>query len=131
MLMAADYPFLDIIGTMALFFVWLLWLWTLIVVLGDVFSRRDISGWSKAAWTIVMVFLPVLGLLTYIIVNGHGMAERRVAAMEARQQAIDERIRSATSAESPATQIADAKDLLDRGAIDEAEFLRIKERALA
>jgi hypothetical protein len=67
LLLAADYPFLDIFWTMAIFFLWVAWIWVLILALSDNFSRHDHSGWAKALWTIFIIFLPLLGVLLYLI----------------------------------------------------------------
>jgi Phospholipase_D-nuclease N-terminal/Short C-terminal domain len=119
-LLAADYPFLDVLWTMLVFFLWVIWFWLLITVFGDVFRRHDISGWVKAVWTIFVIFLPYLGVLIYLIVNGQGMAERNVQAIEA-----------AGARGGPATEIATAKQLLDTGAINQEEFEAIKRKATA
>ncbi len=131
MFLATEYPFMDILGTMALFFLWMIWFWSLIVVLSDVFGRHDLSGWGKAGWTVFMIILPVIGLLAYLIANGSDMAERRAGEVRTQQQRLDDHIRNVASADGPATEIAQAKELLDRGAIDEAEFAKLKHRALA
>src|SRR3954447_4436381 len=108
MITAADYPFLDIVGTMLVFFLWIMWFWTLIVVLGDVFSRRDVGGWAKAGWTFFMLFLPILGVLVYLIADGKGMAERRAGEVKVREQQLDDHIRQVAAADGPATEIANA-----------------------
>jgi Phospholipase_D-nuclease N-terminal len=131
MIVAADYPFMDILGTMLVFFLWIMWFWTLIVVLTDVFARRDVSGWVKAGWTVFTLFLPILGVLVYLIAEGRGMAERRETGVRDQRKAIDDHIRSVASADGPATEIANAKHLLDSGTIDQTEFQALKRRALA
>ena len=83
MLLAADYPFLDVLWTMIIFFAWVIWIWILISILTDLFRRHDISGWTKALWMIFLIILPFLGVLIYLIVNGQGMAERNVKRLEA------------------------------------------------
>ena len=123
-MLAADYPFLDVLWTMIIFFAWVIWIWMLISILSDVFRRHDISGGSKALWTIFLIFLPFLGVLIYLIVNGQGMAERNVK--QANQQ-----IQAAAAMAGPSAQIASAKDLLDKGAISQEEFEAIKRKALA
>ena len=70
MVLAADYPFLDIVGTMLVFFAWVIWFWILIRTLGDVFRRHDLSGWGKAGWTLFMIVAPFLGVLIYLIAHG-------------------------------------------------------------
>src|SRR3954454_19830444 len=93
MILAADYPFLDILWTMLIFFLWVMWFWCLIIIIGDVFSRRDIGGWSKALWTTMLIFLPVLGMLIYLIAHGSDMADRRVQGAQQQRAAIDDHIR--------------------------------------
>ena len=73
---AADYPFLDILWSMIIFFTWVVWIWIMIVILTDVFRRNDIGGWSKALWVIFLIILPFLGALVYLIAHHDGMAQR-------------------------------------------------------
>jgi Short C-terminal domain/Phospholipase_D-nuclease N-terminal len=129
MVLASDYPFLDIVGTMLIFFAWVIWFWILIRVLVDVFRRNDISGWGKAAWTFFMIVLPFLGVLIYLIAHGQEMGERDIKQAQANQAQLDSYVRSVAS-DGAADQIAKAKQLLDSGAIDQAEFDRIKAKAL-
>ena len=131
MVVAASYPFLDVLWTMLIFFLWVMWFWILIVVLGDMFSRHDISGWSKAGWAVFVLFLPFLGVLVYLGVNGSGMAERRVKDVRQSQAQTDEYIRSVAGSGGAAAEIDRAKQLLDSGAIDAQEFATLKQRALA
>ncbi len=136
---AADYPFLDIFWTMLVFFMWVIWFWILITVMIDIFRRHDASGWTKALWTIFVIFLPYLGVFVYLISQGKGMAERRSDDVRASQAAFDDRVRSVAGAgagagaggDGPADQIQKAKSLLDAGAIDQAEFDQLKRKALA
>jgi hypothetical protein len=128
---AADYPFLDVFWTMLVFVFWVIWLWILITVLIDIFRRDDISGWVKAAWTLFVIVLPYLGVFIYLITQGGGMADRRSADVRASRAAYEEHIRSVASSHGPADQIAKAKELLDSGAIDQAEFEHLKRQALA
>jgi hypothetical protein len=67
LLLAADYPFLGILWSMTYFFLWVIWIYLLILVLTDNFRRRDHSGWAKAFWTVFVIFLPLLGVLVYMI----------------------------------------------------------------
>jgi len=116
---------------MIIFFAWVVWIWMMIVVLTDVFRRRDIGGWSKAAWIVFMILLPFLGVLCYLIAQHDHMAERQAKQIEAQQTAIDSHIKQVAAADGPATEIANAKQLLDSGAIDAAEFDVLKKKALA
>jgi hypothetical protein len=131
MILAADYPFLNILWTMIIFFAWVIWIWAVITVLGDVFRRHDLSGWGKAGWTLLIIVLPFLGVLIYLGGHGKGMAERNAEAVHAQHAAVDHRIREAAGKGGPAGEIANAKALLDSGAISQAEFDQLKQKALA
>jgi hypothetical protein len=128
---AADYPFLDVLWTMLIFFLWVIWFWILITVFADIFRRHDIGGGSKALWMVFVIFLPFLGVLVYLAVNSKGMAERNVKTMRESQAHTDDYIRSVASSAGPAGEIEKAKALLDSGAIDQAEFNALKQKALA
>ena len=127
---AADYPFLNILWTMIIFFVWVAWIWTLVLILSDVF-RRDISGWAKAGWTLVLMVLPFLGALVYLIAHGAEMTTRRVRDAEVSQAQFGEYVRSVAGNGGAAGEIEKAKGLLDSGAITQTEFEAIKAKALA
>jgi chemotaxis signal transduction protein len=129
-LFAANYPFLDVMWTMLVFFGWVIWFWLLITVFTDLFRRHDISGWGKTGWCIFVIVLPFLGVFVYLIAESKGMAERNVKAVQAAQTQTDEYIRSVASQGDPAAQIAQAKQLLDSGAINAQEFEALKQKAL-
>ena len=131
MVIAADYPFLDILWTMIIFFAWVAWIWILVVILTDVFRRRDIGGWSKAAWVIFQILLPFLGVLVYLIAQHDGMAQRSTEQVEVAQQAFDERVRAAAASEGPAAEIEKADQLLSKGSITQSEFDALKAKAIA
>ena len=129
MLLGADYPFLDILWTMMIFFLFVIWIWILITVFVDIFRRRDTSGFAKALWIIFVILTPYLGVLIYLIVNHDGMAERNIKHMQAQQAATDDYIRTVSG--GSAAEIEKAKGLLDSGAITQAEFDTLKQKALA
>jgi Short C-terminal domain/Phospholipase_D-nuclease N-terminal len=131
MVLAADYPFLDIVGTMLIFFAWVIWFWTLIRVLVDVFRRDDLSGWSKAGWTLFMIVVPFLGVLIYLIAHGKEMGQRDIEQAQAQRAQLDDYVRSVSSSGDGASQIAQAKSLLDSGAITQAEYDSLKAKALS
>jgi threonine/homoserine/homoserine lactone efflux protein len=128
---AADYPFLDILWTMIIFFTWVVWIWMMVVILSDVFRRRDISGWVKAIWVIFLIVLPFIGVLCYLIFEHKGMAERQAEAARGQKEQMDEYVRSVASTGGPAAEIDKAKQLLDSGAINQTEFDALKAKALA
>jgi hypothetical protein len=128
---AADYPFLDIVWTMIIFFTWVVWVWMMILILSDVFRRRDISGWRKAGWVVLLIVLPFIGVLAYLIAQHDAMAERRTRDLRAAEADTDRDIKSATATPGPAAEIDRATRLLDGGAINQTEFEAIKAKALA
>ena len=131
MLLAADYPFLDIFWSMLIFFLWIAWFMLLFHVIGDVIRRRDATGPKKAAWLIFMLFIPFLGVLVYLIANSDDMARRSIEQAEAQRQQMDDYVRTTAGSAGPAGEIERAKGLLDSGAISQAEFDSIKAKALA
>jgi hypothetical protein len=129
---AADYPFLDILWSMLIFFCFVVWIWMMIAIFSDIFRRRDIGGWAKAGWCVFLIVLPFLGAFVYLIAQHDGMAERSLKGAQAAQAEFDQHIRSvAQSSGGPAAEIDKAKQLRDSGAITDAEFEAIKAKALA
>jgi hypothetical protein len=128
--LAADYPFMDVFWTMILFFFWVAWIWMLILIFSDVF-RRDISGWAKAGWCLFVLVLPFLGAFVYLIADGKGMAERRVRDVKVSQANFDQHIRTVAADGGSAGEIERAKQLLESGTINQTEFERLKAKALA
>ncbi len=128
--MLADYTFGDVMWTMLVLFAWILFFWLLFAVFGDLFSRHDVSGWGKAAWSIFVIFLPFLGCFVYLIVNSHGMADRRMQQAQAQQAQMDSYVKSVAGSGNSAEQSAKGKELLDSGASTQAEFDQLKAKAL-
>jgi general stress protein CsbA len=131
LVLAADYPFMDILWTMIIFFAWVAWIWMLIVIFTDIFRRRDTGGWAKAAWVVFLILIPFVGVLVYLIAEHKGMADRQAEQMQNARQQTDEYIRTVASSDGAADQIAKGKQLLDSGTITQAEFDSLKARALA
>ena len=130
-MLAADYPFLEVLGSMFFFFLFVIWIWILITVFSDIFRRRDVGGGSKTLWIIFVILLPYLGVFVYLIANHDGMADRNIAQMQKQQQAQDAYIQSVAGSGGAAAEIEKAKGLLDSGAITQAEFDAMKQKALA
>ena len=130
-MLAADYPFLDVLWTMLIFFLWIAWFWILITVFADLFRRKDTSGFSKVLWFIFVILLPFLGVFVYIIANHDGMADRNIQRAQAQQAQMDQYVKSVAGSGGAAAEIEKAKGLLDSGAISQAEFDSIKAKALA
>ncbi len=129
-MVAASYPFMDVLWSMVIFFLFVIWIWILITVFADIFRRRDIGGGMKAVWIIFVIILPYLGVFIYLIAEGHKMAERNAEQMQSARAQQDEYIKSVAGS-SAADQIAQAKTLLDSGAITQAEFDGLKAKALS
>ena len=129
-LAASNYPFLNLLWTILIFFAWVIYIWIAITVLVDVFRRRDISGWAKAAWVIFVIVVPFIGVLAYLIFNHDGMADRSDKEAAASQAQVDEYVRKTAGTGGPASEIETAKKLLDAGDITQAEFDAIKAKAL-
>jgi hypothetical protein len=128
---ASDYPFIDILGSMLFFFCFVIWLWILFAIFGDLFRRHDVGGWGKAGWIILLIVLPFLGALIYFGTQGKGMAERKADEIQAAQAQFDQYVRqTAGSGGGAAAEISQAKQLLDSGAISQEEFQSLKSKAL-
>jgi Short C-terminal domain/Phospholipase_D-nuclease N-terminal len=131
MLIAADYPLLDIFWTMLIFFLWVAWFIILFRVIIDIFRRHDIGGGGKVLWMIFVILLPFLGVFVYIIAEGRKMGERDMAQAQAQQEQFDTYVKSVATTGGSAAEIEKAKALLDSGAISQTEFDQLKQKALA
>ena len=132
---ASSYPLLNAFWTMLVFFAWVIWFWLLIVIFSDLFRRHDVSGWGKAGWFILILFVPYIGVLIYLIAQGKHMAERRQQdAIDSKKQ-FDEYVRQVSTTSSngstAAEEIRKGKELLDSGAITSEEFEALKRKSLA
>ena len=128
---ATSYPFLNILWDILIIFAWVIFIWIAITVLIDVFRRHDISGWGKAAWVVLVVILPWIGVLAYLIFNHSGMNERSAKQASTAQAQFDEYVRQTAGSGGAASEIERAKQLLDSGAITQQEFESLKAKALA
>jgi hypothetical protein len=127
---AADYPFLDILGSMLVFFGFVVWFWLLIRVFADVFRRQDIGGGAKFFWCLFVLVVPLLGVLVYLIAQAKGIGRRDLEQAQAQKAEFDAYVRRAAGNGGPGSEIAHAKQLLDSGTISQAEFEQIKQKAL-
>ena len=129
---SSSYPMAGVFWSIFIFFLWVIWIWILIYVFIDIFRSRDLSGFAKALWFIFVLFIPLIGVLVYLIVRGSSMHER--AVREAQQQ--DREFRAyvqdaAGSQATPADQLAKLADLRDRGVITPQEFEQQKAKVLS
>jgi ABC-type multidrug transport system fused ATPase/permease subunit len=134
-MIVADVSFIDIFWSMLWFFFLFIWIMILVHILSDLFRDHTLSGGTKTMWVLFLVFLPFLAVLIYLFTRGQGMAERAAARQQQAQDQFEGYVRTvATTGDAtttPAEQITQAKQLLDAGTIDQAEFDRLKAKALA
>ena len=124
----SGYPLLDAFWTMFLFFCWILWIWLVVWVLMDIFRSSDISGWGKAGWTCLVIFLPLVGVLGYEIVHGDHLFGGR--AYSRRAAAVDDTY-TRSNGSSSASELSQLAALHDRGVLTDAEFEQQKQKILA
>lgn len=130
MFVGADYPFLDVLWTLLIIFAWVIWFWLLITVFSDLFRRDDVGGWTKTLWIIFVIVLPFLGVFVYLISQHAGMTERTVQRAQTQQAQFDSYVKTVAATGGGAAEIEKAKQLLDSGAITQAEFDALKQKAL-
>ena len=131
-MLVADWTFLDAFWSLIMFFLWILWFWLLFTVFADIFRRHDLSGWGKTGWLLFTILLPFLGVFVYLITQNDGMTQRNVERAQAQRAQFDSYVRDAAgSGGGAAAEIDRGKQLLDSGAITQAEFDAIKQKALA
>ena len=123
MLFEGGFTFTNFLASLFSIFIFVLWLWLLMTVFGDLFRRHDVSGLGKVVWVILLIVLPYIGLFAYIVTQGRGMAERsREQVREAQDQLR----------KSVGFSVADEIEKLDRlkasKSISEAEFARLRTR---
>jgi hypothetical protein len=128
--LAADYPFLEVLWTMFVFFAFIIWFWILITVFADIFRRHDTSGFTKVLWIIFVIIAPFLGVFIYLIANHDGMTQRNIEKAQAQQAQMDQYVKSVAGSGGAAAEIEKAKGLLDSGAITQSEYDAIKAKAL-
>ena len=132
MILADDFGTGQVFWSILWFTMFFIWIWLLIVVFGDIFRSRDLGGFAKAIWVIGIIFFPYLGVFIYLIARGHKMHEHALQAAQAQDEAARAYIQQAAgSAPSTADELQRLADLKERGVIDDAEFQRLKAKALA
>jgi type VI protein secretion system component VasK len=128
-----NYPLLNVFLSILYFFLWVLWFWLLFVVITDIFRSDDLSGWAKAAWTIFVILIPLIGVLVYLIVRGQSMQDRQARQAQAQDQAFRAYVRdaAATDGESQSEELAKLANLRQRGVINDQEFEQAKAKVLS
>ena len=126
-----SYPLLGAFWTILEIFLWVLWIWVLIYVFIDIFRSHDLSGWAKALWFIFVLFIPLIGVLVYLIVRGGSMQERAQQQAQQQDQQFRAYVQDAAGSGNTADQLTKLADLRDRGVITAEEFEREKAKVLA
>ena len=131
-MLLAEFGTGQVFWSMLWFFLFFIWIWLLISLFGDIFRSKDLSGWGKALWTIFIIILPFLGVLVYLIANGHGMGQRNAERAQAAQSQFNEYVQSvAKDGGGAASELEKAKGLLDSGALTQAEYDALKAKLIA
>ncbi len=126
-----SYPVLGVFWTIFMIFLWVIWFWILITIIIDIFRSHDLSGWVKALWFVFILFLPLIGVLVYLIARGGKMHERQVRQAQRQEEQLRSYVQEAAGSQSSADQLAKLADLRDRGVITAEEFDREKAKILA
>jgi hypothetical protein len=121
----------ELLWSMMWFFLFIIWIWVLIAIFGDIFRSDDLSGGAKAFWVIFVVILPWLGILIYLIVRGSGMQQRAIDQAKAQQAQFQDYVRETAGSASTADELAKLSELKDKGAITDAEFAAQKAKLLS
>jgi hypothetical protein len=126
----ADISFGDLLLIVVEVFVFVIWLWILFTIINDLFNDHEMSGWAKALWILLLVFIPFLTMLVYLIFRGTGMRERTLKAQAEAKHHMDSYVQQTAQA-SPADQLHKLNDLREKGALSDAEFDQAKAKLLA
>ncbi len=126
----SSYPLLNVFWTIFEIFLWVIWIWILIWIFIDIFRSHDLSGWAKALWFLFVLFIPLIGVLVYLIVRGGSMHERAVQDARRQDQEFRQYVQQAAGSGSTADQLTKLADLRDRGVISPEEFEREKAKVL-
>ena len=126
-----SYPLLGAFWTILEIFLWVLWIWILIYIFIDIFRSNDLSGWAKALWFIFVLFIPLIGVLVYLIARGSSMQQRAQREAQQQDQQFRAYVQDAAGSGSTADQLTKLADLRDRGVITPEEFEREKAKVLA
>ncbi len=129
-MLAYTYPLADLFWTMLEVFLFVIWIWILVAIFGDIFRSDDMGGGAKALWVIFVIIVPFLGILVYLIARGGKMQERSLAQAQRQQEAFDAQVRQAAGSSSSVDELAKLADLKEQGVLTDAEFQAQKAKLL-
>ena len=130
MIFAAEWGVGQVLWSLIWFFLFFLWIWFIISLFSDIIRSRDLSGWAKAAWSLFIIVLPILGALMYLIVRGDSMADRAIADAKAQDEAMRSYIRDASGGGGVADELERLGRLHDEGKLSDDEFASLKTKLL-
>ena len=130
-MLASQYPLLDLFWTLFFVFAFVVWFWILIAIFTDLFRSHDLGGLAKALWVVFVIVVPVVGILVYLIVRGHGMHERAAVEAQQEEQEFDAYVRQTAGGTNTADELAKLAQLKENGTITQAEFDAQKAKLLA
>lgn len=127
----ADFNLGHALITVVSIFLFVVWFWILITVIGDLLNDHEISGWAKAAWVFFLIFIPFLGMLVYLVARGQGMSERALATRQDAEKQFDAYVKQAAGGGSAADELHKLSELKAKGDLSEAEFAAAKAKLLS
>jgi len=131
---ATSYPLLAVFWTMLEFFAFLIFIFLVFTLATDIFRSDDLSGWAKAGWLLFILFIPLIGMLCYLIARGRSMQERTEQARAQRireQESISSHLTAQQQEPTTADQLSRLADLRQRGVLSAEEFDREKAKVLS
>ena len=130
-MLAYTYPLLSLFFTMLIFAGFFIWIWLLVVVFADIFRSHDMGGFAKALWVLLVIFLPLVGVLIYLIARGSKMQERTARDAQEQQQTFDSYVKGVASSDgSAAISWPSSRNSDDQGVISDAEFQTQKAKVI-
>jgi hypothetical protein len=130
-IVAAEWGTGQVFWSILWFFLFFIWIWVAIMVFVDIFRSKDLSGWGKALWVLLVIVLPYFGVFIYLIVRGHKMGEHAAADAKAQQEAFRSYVQQTAGTTSTADELEKLARLRDQGVLSEEEYAQAKARALA
>ena len=130
-MLAAEWGLLNVFWAMLGFFLFVMWLMLVFTIFGDLFRDHSVSGISKALWSLLIIFLPYLGVFLYLIVRGSGMAERNAKDVKAAEDEFRTYLRENAGTATAAEQLATLSDLHDRNKISDEEYENLKAKVIS
>jgi len=123
--------FFEVLWAMLVFFMWVVWIWLLITVFIDLFRDKSQSGVAKALWVLFLIFLPLLGVLVYLIARGDGMSERQYEHAAKLEQAQRKYIQNVSTSGGTASELEKLASLHKDGVLTDDEFAAQKAKLLS